>query len=263
VRTTSRTLRYDDGATTTTEAWGESGPTILAVHGIGSSRKDFRRLGEALAGRARLVAYDQRGHGDAAAYGGPMTVERLQADLRAVFATIAEPVRLLLGHSWGGATALLGGRRLPVERVLAIDPLIRQDARTWEADYVDDVREPLAVPPDRREPVLRALFAGAAELDLLAKVHALGRMTIDPIVALGTENAPGWDLAPELAAYPKPLLVLLADPAESIVGESERAALRATGGANVRIACYAGAPHALHRTEFARVLTDLVDFAGL
>ena len=75
VASTTRTIDLGDGDVTTLEQWGESGPAIVCVHGIGSSRKSWVRTAEALAGSFRVFAYDQRGHGDSATVAGPMTSE--------------------------------------------------------------------------------------------------------------------------------------------------------------------------------------------
>jgi len=76
VISTHNRLALDDGAFTTVERWGERGPVVLAVHGMTSSRKSWERLARHLAGRFRVVAYDQRGHGDSAGIDGPMSLER-------------------------------------------------------------------------------------------------------------------------------------------------------------------------------------------
>src|ERR1700677_2426453 len=81
-----RTIVLDDGATTTLERWGDSGPVMLCVHGMTSSRKAWLRLAQRFADRYQVMAYDQRGHGDSVAIPGPMTLERGVQDLRDVAA---------------------------------------------------------------------------------------------------------------------------------------------------------------------------------
>ncbi|MDQ6943208.1 MAG: alpha/beta fold hydrolase, partial [Candidatus Eremiobacteraeota bacterium] len=98
-----RRVVLESGATTTVECWGDAGPAILCVHGISSSRRDFTRLGEALASTHRVFAYDQRGHGDAET-DAPLTLDALAADLRSVADSIGT-VAAVVGHSWGGAVA--------------------------------------------------------------------------------------------------------------------------------------------------------------
>jgi pimeloyl-ACP methyl ester carboxylesterase len=260
---TVRTIDLGDGDTTTLEQWGESGPALVCVHGIGSSRKSWARTAEAFAGAYRVFAYDQRGHGDSAAVLGPMTHEQSMLDLTTVANAIGGGVHALIGHSWGGAIAILGGRRIACARVLAIDPLIRQAAGGWAADYVDDLVPLFAPAPDARGPVIRALFADSPPVEIDAKVHALQRMTIEPIVALGAENgvdAGAWDLREAVRAYPKPLMLLLADPSDSVVSADDLAFVRANGGPNVGLEIFTGEGHTLHRSAFERYARSTAAF---
>jgi len=134
----ARRVVLESGATTTVECWGDAGPAILCVHGIGSSRRDFAKLGEALASTHRVFAYDQRGHGDAET-ATPMTLDVLTADLRSVADSIGT-VAAVVGHSWGGAVALAGGPKIARALVL-VDPLIRAGSETYGGW---DLRERLA-----------------------------------------------------------------------------------------------------------------------
>ncbi|HEY0393868.1 MAG TPA: alpha/beta hydrolase [Candidatus Elarobacter sp.] len=138
----ARRLVLESGATTTVECWGDAGPAILCVHGLGSSRRDFAGLGEALAATHRVFAYDQRGHGDSET-AEPLALTALAADLRAVADSIGT-VAAVVGHAWGGAVALAGGPKVARALVL-IDPLIRVAPGTFAADADGwDLRERLA-----------------------------------------------------------------------------------------------------------------------
>ena len=86
-----RRALLSDGARTVVQQWGDAGPIVVGVHGLGSSRRGWARIGERLSDRYRVVAYDQRGHGDSDAK-GPMTLERSVADLGDVVASLGEPV---------------------------------------------------------------------------------------------------------------------------------------------------------------------------
>ena len=255
IPSTATRVGLGDGASTTLEQWGESGPILLCVHGISSSRKSWLRTAEYFAASYRVCAYDQRGHGDSAAVAGSMTLDRSVADLAAVAAALGEPVYALIGHSWGGAVVLLGGPRIGAERVVAIDPMIRQAPGTWRADFVDDLEPVLAVAPAARAPVIREMFGGLPPVEIDAKVHAMRHMDIASVVALGEENGADqgrWDLRASLQAYPLPLLMMMADPAESVVSAADLASVRRSAGGNVQIEVFAGAGHTLQRTAFER-----------
>ena len=259
-----RQLALSDGARTTVQQWGVRGPLLVGVHGLGSSRRGWARIGDhlgerrsaRLGGRYRVVAYDQRGHGDSSVT-GPMTFERSVADLGEVVASLGEPVYALLGHSWGGAVVVAGGRRLDVARVVALDPMLRVERGVWSAQTLPEYRRQLAQTPEEREAAVRRSFAALPEIEVESKLHATRRLTIEPVEALGADNgidAGAWDLRELVERYPKPLLLALADPKRSVVPDAERDAYRARGGQHVRVEVFAGASHSLQRDAFDLVM---------
>ncbi len=256
-------VRLSDGAETTLQQWGESGPLVLGVHGVGGSRRGWARIGEHLAARLRVVAYDQRGHGDSSAQ-SPMTLERILADLGDIVASLGEPVHALMGHSWGGAIAVIGGRRIDaVERVVAIDPMLRLGAGLWSTSVLREHRPALALPPDEREASIRRSYAALPEVEVASKLHATQRLSIDTLEALGADSeieAGRWDHRSAVYDYPKPLLLALPDPTRSVVPPDERAELRRLGGPNVQFAVFDGAGHSLHREAFDRFVPVLESF---
>jgi len=260
---TRRSIDLGDGDTTTLEQWGESGPALLCVHGIGSSRKSWVRTAEAFGDSYRVFAYDQRGHGDSAAIGGPMTHAQSVRDLLAVARAIDGEVFALIGHSWGGTIVLAGGHDVACTHVVAIDPMIHYAGGQWAADFAADLEPLFARPLSEREGVIREMFAGLPPVEIDAKVHALRHMSIEPVVALGTDNgadAGDWDLRETVRAYPKPLLLLLADPSDSVVSAEDAAFVHENGGENLTLEVFAGEGHALHRTAFERFAASVRDF---
>jgi pimeloyl-ACP methyl ester carboxylesterase len=244
-------LALDDGAFTTLERWGERGPLVLAVHGMTSSRKSWDRLARHVEGRYRLVAYDQRGHGDSAGVEGPMTLERGICDLGNVVAALGEPVDTLVGHSWGGAIAVLAAPHLPVRRVVAIDPMIHQAAIAWYDEYLAELREQFALSGSARDARTREAYAEWDPLDVEGKVHAVHAMTVEPIARLMRENPPaGWDLRPAIAAFPKPLLLAMADAGEGINDDAAVETVARERSRLVELRSFPRAGHNLHRTDF-------------
>jgi pimeloyl-ACP methyl ester carboxylesterase len=257
-------VTLSDGAQTTVQQWGTHGPIIVAVHGLSSSRRGWARIGEHLADRYRVVAYDQRGHGDSSVK-GPMTLERSVADLAEVVASLGEPVHAVIGHSWGGGVAVVGGRALDVARVVAIDPMLHVERGVWSAQTLPEYRRMLAQPLDEREASIRVSHGALPEIEIASKLHSAQRITIEPIVALGEENAIDegrWDVRELVAEYPKPLLFALADPRRSVVVPAERPELRERGGANVQVEVFDGASHSLQRDAFDRFMPVLARFLG-
>jgi pimeloyl-ACP methyl ester carboxylesterase len=242
------------------ELWGECGPLVLAVHGMTSSRRSWERLARHLEGRFRVAAYDQRGHGESAAITGPMSLERGVRDAENVAAALGEPIDVLLGHSWGGAVAILAGTRL-ASRIATVDPMLRQVSDEWYAEYLDELRELFALTGSDRDAKVREEFAAWSPLDVEGKVHAVHAMTILPIERLMKENPPeAWDLRSTIACYQKPLLLALATPGEGINDDAVLADVERTASSNVRIVAFPGAGHNLHRTAFESFAAALDDW---
>ena len=249
ITTETRKVALETGATTVVECWGDAGPAILCVHGISSSRRDFTRLGEALAGTHRVFAYDQRGHGDAADGDGTLALDALAADLRAVADSIGT-VAAVVGHSWGGAVALVGGPKVARALVL-VDPMIRVAPGTFDREYVDDLADLLAhAPGEERDGAVRRFFASADPRDRDGKLHAMRALSIESLRRLGRDNRVdegGWDLRERLAALKIPTSILLAGN-DSVVAADDLARLSRT----VTVETFDGHGHTLHRSAFER-----------
>ena len=257
-----RSLTLDDGARTTIESWGTSGPAVICIHGITSSRLAWVRTAQALQHSHRVFAYDQRGHGDSASVKGPMTLARSLDDLRAVAREVGEPAAII-GHSWGGAVALLGGREPFATATVAIDPMVRVEPGSWRREYLDDTRSDLALERGELERQLRQRLSAWHESDILGKLHAVREMEAGAIARLGSENdvdAGRWDLLTCVEGYPKPLLVLAAAPGESVLSEADLEFIRSRGGPNVSLETFPDQGHNLHRTAFDRYIAATTRF---
>lgn len=240
------------------------GPAILCIHGIASSRKAWERFGRRFAGRFTTYAYDQRGHGDAATTApGPMTHARSVADARAVAATIGIPLAAIVGHSWGGAIAILAGREIDGARaIVAVDPMIHVKPYTFQEDYLNDVAADLVLDERERERVLRERLEGWDELDIAGKIHAMRSMESRSIAELGSANhvdQGGWNLRERVVGYPKPLLIAAAGPEDSVMSDGDVAVVK-TAGPKVRLVEFSDQGHNLHRTDFARFTAEFERF---
>ena len=90
------------------QEWGpDDGPVIVALHGFGVSGHMFDEFGQRAAGRYRLLALDQRGHGDSEwAPDGDYTRESFVADVEVVRERLGLERFILMGHSMGGLNAV-------------------------------------------------------------------------------------------------------------------------------------------------------------
>ena len=166
------------------------GRTERAVH---ARDHEFAQVLGAHRGSDQLAynvhAYDLRGHGDSAAVHGPMSFERIVQDCIEVCDLIPGGVDTLLGHSWGGAIAIMAGLRLGVSRIVAL----ARRSRTAEG-----IGKRTGA---RSSPALRAARCGARtraarthreylDIEIAAKIHAMGRMTIGRSCGSGARTAP-------------------------------------------------------------------------
>jgi pimeloyl-ACP methyl ester carboxylesterase len=233
---------------------------MLCVHGMTSSRRSWERLAQHYGDRARIYAYDQRGHGDSAEVLGPMMLHRALLDLYNIIHAIPDPVDVLIGHSWGGAAVILGGRRFDVGRVVAIDPMVRQADAPWYDEFIGELKVQFSKRGDERDALIRSEYSklGWGDSDIAGKVHAVRNMTVLPIQRLRDENPPEtWDLRPDLENYPKPLLLAIADGDRSVVALEDLKYIREHGGPNVAIRVFENQGHNLHRTAFDALIREL------
>jgi 3-oxoadipate enol-lactonase len=91
-----------------------SGQTLLLLHGYPLSRRLWQPQLEYLTEAARLIAPDQRGHGDSDAPEGPYTMDQLADDAIALLDSLGltQPA-VVAGLSMGGYVALALARRYP------------------------------------------------------------------------------------------------------------------------------------------------------
>ncbi|MDP8924487.1 MAG: alpha/beta hydrolase, partial [Chloroflexota bacterium] len=124
------------------------GPPVVLVHGLASNARIWDAVAPRLAGRFRVVAYDQRGHGLSDKPDGGYGFAETSADLRGLLGALDFVRPVLVGHSWGGNVVLDYAARYPdeVAALVLVDggfiELADDPAMTWER-----VAEELA-PPD-------------------------------------------------------------------------------------------------------------------
>ena len=92
--------RASDGVELRYTQAGRGRPVVL-VHGWGQSAAGWQAQIDGLAGRYRVIAYDQRGHGQSGKPAHGHTVHRLAADLHDLLTGLALDGVVLAGHSMG------------------------------------------------------------------------------------------------------------------------------------------------------------------
>lgn len=107
--------------------WGDDdAPPLLAVHPTGFLSWTWALVAERLADRWRVIANDQRGHGDSAKPSGGYDFETFARDLQGLIEALDLHDPVAVGHSSGGTTLVIHAALFPgVLRALAlIEPII-------------------------------------------------------------------------------------------------------------------------------------------
>ena len=95
--------------------WGpRDAPAIVCMHGSHQSAHSWDLVSLNLAQNYRVIAIDQRGHGDSEwARSGAYSNDEMAADLRAIIATMQLERPVVIGHSMGGRNTLLAALSQP------------------------------------------------------------------------------------------------------------------------------------------------------
>lgn len=106
--------------------FGGSGPPLIMLHSTGFGAWMWQPLVEALSPRFRLLAPEQRGHGDSDQFEGDYDFPTLASDMDAVFRYFHLDSVLGLGHSSGGTTLACHAALHPgvIQRLLLVEPVL-------------------------------------------------------------------------------------------------------------------------------------------
>ncbi|PKB66114.1 MAG: hypothetical protein BZY81_08115 [SAR202 cluster bacterium Io17-Chloro-G4] len=119
--------------------WGGNGPPIMALHGLASSGNWYDMVANLLSDGYRVIAPDQRGHGQTTQASSGYDWPTLASDITSLMDQEDISEAIVLGHSWGGhvASALAAHYPERVQKLIMIDGGFL-DARlgeeaTWES----------------------------------------------------------------------------------------------------------------------------------
>lgn len=137
---------------------GEGEQRVVFVHGVLDRGRSFTRVAAALDGACRMEWYDRRGYGRSREVPGtPAGVDSHVDDLIAVLD--GRPA-LLVGHSFGGVTALGAAAKAPelVDTVVLYETSI-----AWAPGWDDDGMEAIHSAADPEGAALKLMLGGAYE----------------------------------------------------------------------------------------------------
>lgn len=206
------------------ELAGTSGPRVLLVQGVGVTGEAWRRQVDGLSGTCRTLSFDNRGIGRSLPCGGPVSIEAMAEDARALMDEVGWESAHVVGHSMGGLIGQQMGIDAP-ERVLSLACICsfsrgKEAARLTLPVLWMGIRTRLGSRRMRRNAFLRILYStgrlGAADFPQLAAETAglIGRDLADspPILMKQLQACARHDLHPRLGALAgTPTLVISAE----------------------------------------------------
>ncbi len=203
--------------------WGHSGsPALVLLHGFGSHARSWDHVAAAMADRFRVLALDQRGHGNSdRALDGDYTVRAMAGDVQQFSDALCPGRFTLVGLSMGGRISIAYAASHPgrVERLVLVDigPEIAPEGLARIQTTVSNVPEELES-TERAYQVLRAAAPRYSEPLLRHRLqHSFNRLPngklawkYDKVLRdqtrRGTRNIP--NLWPDLARVTCPTLVV-------------------------------------------------------
>ncbi|MET7769658.1 alpha/beta fold hydrolase [Nocardia sp. NPDC005366] len=173
-----------------------AGPLVLALHGLTGHGKRWAALAEEYLPDIRVIAPDLRGHGRSSSL-PPWDFERIVADLVDLLAAEAEEPALIVGHSFGAATAVHLAHRHPelVRGLVLLDPAIALDpVRLDEIAHNTLAHPDYANIDDARGDKLASAWADVAPALLDAELN-------EHLIATG-DGRVGWRMSlPAITSY--------------------------------------------------------------
>jgi pimeloyl-ACP methyl ester carboxylesterase len=237
-------------------------PAMLLLHGLTSSAQSWVRVGPALAERYRVYALDMRGHGESIKpASGSYSLRHTADDAQAFIEALGLEQPVLIGHSWGGATALVlasgSGAHKPaprLSRLILEDPAHNFGHNISEAQIVPFTKD-IGRPAQELRIEIAASSPGWTEADIEGKIEALQQVTHEAVVSIFADAGRAGELLPLLADIAVPTLLLRADAElgttlNDAAWEKAKRYLTAQSCA-VQID---GATHNIHRGSFAEFM---------
>ena len=237
-------------------------PSALLLHGITSSAQSWVRVGPALANRYRVYALDMRGHGDSIKPSKGAYSLRHTADNAAAFIDILGLERpLLMGHSWGGATAMVLASGSESQKpaphfshVMLEDPAYNFGLSGSEERAIFYAKD-IGRPADELRAEISADNPGWTGVDIEGKIEALHKATREAVMSVFSEAGEEGDLLPLLAHIAAPTLLIRAD---AFLGTTLDAAAWEQAkqylSTNSRAVEINGATHNVHRSKFDKFM---------
>ena len=118
---------------------GDARPPVLLIHGLGSSKRVWDLVGPILGRERRVIALDQRGHGESDKRDDGYDIEQIVRDDRALAEALGLRLPVVVGHSWGADVALAYASLFPygVSAVVLVDGGVVDMRSLSDASWAD------------------------------------------------------------------------------------------------------------------------------
>jgi pimeloyl-ACP methyl ester carboxylesterase len=203
--------------------WGGSGPIALLVHGIVNSAYSWWQFAPQLVQQGyTVISIDQPGHG-ASDLPAAHTVDGIASELGSLIEALDLRDIFLIGHSWGGATALAFASgehpaRERLARVALLDPAMAMSA-AYGAQALPRYLALLQATPEQNIERGRAEHPDWYACDLYWRSVALHQAQAAAIEGFFIGSG-DWVLSQRLADVAIPLKLLLAEAEKTVVPAS-------------------------------------------
>ncbi len=252
-------------------SWSEARrelPAAILLHGITSSALSWVRVAPALADRYRVFALDMRGHGDSIKPSKGTYSLRHAADDAAAFIDVMGLERpLLMGHSWGGATAMVlasgfeSQKPAPLfTKVILEDPAYDFGLPGSEERAIFYAKD-IGRPADELRLEITADNPGWAEADVEGKIDALHKVTRESVISVFAEAGAEGDMLPLLQTISAPTLLIRADASlGTTLDEAAWERAKKYLSPNSSAIQIDGASHNVHRSKFDAFMRAINEF---
>lgn len=195
--------------------WGSGTPHVVLLHGVTSSARSWWRVAPGIASLGYCVtAFDMPGHGESNLI-GHHDIPHIATHIAAACQALDIPIQTLIGHSWGGAIALVMAQSQPLQRLILIDPLIRLNPDSG-AQLVAKYGEGVGHASNETIPWLTARNKFWHRCDVQWKAEALHQCRREAVEGL-LLNSGEWDITELFNQISTKTLCLAADEAATII----------------------------------------------
>jgi pimeloyl-ACP methyl ester carboxylesterase len=258
---TARTFRVQTEAVAlNVTQWGDAGPRLLLLHGIGSRGVSWLPVVERLSREFRLIAPDLRGHGESGKPGIGYQIADYANDLENLLAALAVDRPLILGHSLGGLVAWEWASRNP-RRAAAI---VIEDSPLQPSDSDDALFEGwialASLTPEKAAAKFREEHPDWTVEDCRRRAQSITSTHLNVFTESRSANRREQGRLAQIAKIESPMMLVYGDRSAGGMVSDEAAAAFVRTAPNGRVAKIDGGSHALHRDSSGAFLAAVLPF---